>query len=182
MIVPFTFASLPVSRWQNGAGETREIVRVPHSEAPFLWRCSVATLQADGPFSRFEGIDRTLVLLEGEPFWLRGGGVSHYLRRGEPWSFPGERPLVSEGIAGPGLDFNIMTLRGRARAGVVSTSAACRPGGEGIAWVCAGRWRMAGEEYAGASGIWWQEEAPGELVPLTGDALLMVTEIVRTAG
>ena len=182
MIAPFAFASLPVSRWQNGAGETREIVRVPHPQAPFLWRCSVATLQADGPFSRFEGVDRTLVLLEGEPFWLRGGGASHYLRRGEPWLFPGERPLASEGIAGPGLDFNIMTLRGKARASVVRTEAACRPGSEGVAWVCAGRWRMAEEEYIRASGIWWQGEVPGELVPLTGDAALIVAEISRVGG
>lgn len=182
MIVPFTYASLPVTPWKNGGGETREVARIPHPRAPFLWRCSLATLQADGPFSRFEGIDRTLVLLEGADFWLRGGGVSHRLRRGEPWAFPGELPLASEGIAGPGLDFNIMTLRGAAQARVLNTAAAYRPGSEGVAWVSAGRWRMAGEAFTPASGIWWQGECPGELEPLAGGGALIVAEIARSAG
>jgi hypothetical protein len=31
----------------------------------FLWRVSIADVERDGPFSRFPGIDRTIVLLEG---------------------------------------------------------------------------------------------------------------------
>ncbi|HBZ75790.1 MAG TPA: hutD family protein, partial [Leclercia adecarboxylata] len=51
MITPFTLASLPVTPWKNGAGETREIVSIPSADAPFLWRASIATLAQEGPFS-----------------------------------------------------------------------------------------------------------------------------------
>ncbi|MGP4884984.1 HutD family protein, partial [Klebsiella pneumoniae] len=53
MMVPFQLSTLPVTPWKNGGGETREIICVPAPDAPFLWRASIATLQADGPFSPF---------------------------------------------------------------------------------------------------------------------------------
>ncbi len=72
MITYFDYATLPVTPWKNGAGATREIIAVPSVDAPFLWRASIATLQADGPFSPFPGVDRTIVLLAGRPLRLRG--------------------------------------------------------------------------------------------------------------
>ncbi|MBN0683270.1 HutD family protein, partial [Pseudomonas aeruginosa] len=65
MMVPFQLSTLPVTPWKNGAGETREIICVPAPDAPFLWRASIATLQADGPFSPFPGVDRVITLLAG---------------------------------------------------------------------------------------------------------------------
>lgn len=179
MIRPFTLSSLPVTRWQNGAGETREIVRIAAADAPFLWRASIATLLADGPFSRFEGVDRVIVLLRGAPLWLRGENIKHRLEPGVPWSFAGEWPLASEGIVGPGMDFNIMTQRHRASAQVHVVTTPQRPGTEGIAYVLNGRWRMAGTDHPAEGGIWWQGEAPGELAPLTADAALLLTTIRR---
>jgi len=179
MVSPFTLATLPVTPWKNGAGETREIVRVTGANTPFLWRASIATLQSDGPFSRFDGIDRVIVLLEGAPFWLRGENMEHWLEPGVPWAFAGEWPLASEGIIGPGMDFNIMTQRHRASAQVVIATAPQRPDAEGVAYVLNGVWRMAGADHHVGSGIWWQEETPGELVPLTADAALILTTITR---
>ena len=181
MLVPFSLDTLPVSVWKNGAGETREIVRIADdgAEDAFLWRASVATLQQDGPFSRFDGYDRIIVLLEGHPLWLRGGEVMHYLEPGIPWAFAGEWPLESEGITGKGMDFNIMTRRSGAGARVAIAASPCRPGPEGIAYVLRGEWEMAGSLYSPASGIWWQEQVPGVLVPRTPDAALIVTEITR---
>ncbi|PLN67399.1 hutD family protein, partial [Klebsiella quasipneumoniae] len=46
MITYFDYATLPVTPWKNGAGATREIIAVPSVDAPFLWRASIATLQA----------------------------------------------------------------------------------------------------------------------------------------
>lgn len=74
MITYFDYATLPVTPWKNGAGATREIIAIPSVDAPFLWRASIATLQADGPFSPFPGVDRTIVLLAGQPLRLRGEG------------------------------------------------------------------------------------------------------------
>ncbi|ADO48268.1 HutD family protein [[Enterobacter] lignolyticus] len=182
MITSFTLASLPVTRWQNGAGETREIVRVAAADAPFLWRASIATLQADGPFSRFDGVDRVIVLLEGAPLWLRGGNIEHRLEPGVPWAFAGEWPLASEGIVAPGMDFNIMTQRHLASAQVDIATTAQRPEAEGVACVLKGRWQMAGADHHAGGGIWWQEESPGDLVPLTADASLILTTIRRVSG
>jgi environmental stress-induced protein Ves len=178
MIFPFTFDSLPVSRWKNGGGETREIIKVPSPDAPFLWRASLATLNADGPFSLFEGMDRVITLLEGGPLWLRGHQINHRLERWQPWAFAGEWPLRSEGLAGTGLDYNIMTLRSRAAANVrVLSSAASPAAAEGVAFVLQGRWEMAGKPCDIRSGIAWQDESPAQLKPLTADALLLLSEI-----
>ncbi|HDH7818550.1 TPA: HutD family protein [Raoultella planticola] len=181
MITPFNFSSLPRTPWKNGGGETREIVSVssPDSDAPFLWRASVATLENDGPFSRFSGIDRVITLIEGQPLWLRGDGIHHHLRRWEPWAFSGEWALGSEGIAAPGLDFNIMTQRTRAAAQVSVVSGEQHPGSEGIAWVLQGYWQLAGERYDARSGLWWQSQSPGALIPLSPDARLLLAGITR---
>jgi environmental stress-induced protein Ves len=97
MITPFNFSSLPRTPWKNGGGETREIVSVPSPDADArFWRASIATLEHDGPFSRFSGIDRIITLIEGQPLWLRGEGIHHHLRRWEPWAFSGEWALAAK--------------------------------------------------------------------------------------
>ena len=179
MITPFTLASLPVTPWKNGAGETREIVSIPSADAPFLWRASIATLGQDGPFSLFPDVDRVIMLLGGSGLWLRGDDLLHRLEPGVPWAFPGEWPLASEGVTGPGLDFNAMTQRSRARAQVTIATSALRPGAEGIAYVLNGHWQLAGNHCSPASGIWWQGETPGELVPHSEEASLLLAEIRR---
>ncbi|MFK9882733.1 HutD family protein, partial [Klebsiella pneumoniae] len=112
MMVPFQLSTLPVTPWKNGGGETREIICVPAPDAPFLWRASIATLQADGPFSPFPGVDRVITLLAGQPLRLCGENIDQPLALWQPWAFPGEWALSSVGIVAPGLDFNIMTQRG----------------------------------------------------------------------
>lgn len=177
MIKSFQLSTLPVTRWKNGGGETREIVNIASPDAPFLWRASVATLQNDGPFSRFDGVDRNITLLEGGPLWLRGGEVNHRLLRWRPWAFAGEWPLAAEGIVGAGRDFNIMTQRGRAAARVEVITAAHAPADGGVALVLRGRWRLDDEEYGEESGIYWQQQTPGPLLPLSEDAMLLLAEI-----
>ena len=54
-----------------------------------------------------------------------------------------------------------------------------RPGAEGIAWVLRGHWRMADTIYQAGSGIWWQNQPPGELIPHSEDARLLLAEIER---
>jgi hypothetical protein len=61
--------SQPVQRWRNGAGSTREIVRVG-PEDDFLWRASIARIDASGPFSAFPGHRRWSCLLDGGPLQL----------------------------------------------------------------------------------------------------------------
>ncbi len=82
MMVPFQLSTLPVTPWKNGGGETREIICVPAPDAPFLWRASIATLQADGPFSPFPGVDRVITLLAGQPLRLCGENIDNRWRSG----------------------------------------------------------------------------------------------------
>ncbi len=177
MITPFDFPTLPVTRWKNGGGETREIVLSPSPDAPFLWRASIATLSANGPFSRFEGVDRVIMLLEGAPLWLRGGEINHHLTLWQPWAFAGEWPIASEGITREGLDFNIMTQRRRAASQVNVITRAHAPGKTGVAFVLQGEWQLGSQHGQAKSGIVWQDESPGLLTPLSEDATLLLAEI-----
>ncbi len=59
-------ASVAAVPWKNEGGQTRELcVEPPEADfASFIWRASVADFGSDADFSTFEGIDRTIVLLE----------------------------------------------------------------------------------------------------------------------
>lgn len=107
----------PTRPWKNGGGTTRDIVVAPAGASldDFHWRLSLAQVDRDGPFSRFDNVDRTLVLLNGA-MTLHEQGRRIDLVRGEPVVFEGERAIDAT-LAGGGstLDFNVMTRRGRAR-------------------------------------------------------------------
>lgn len=103
------------SRWKNGGGVTHELAVWPEGAdlSGFDARLSMAEVAADGPFSAFPGIDRTLAVLEGGPMRLSFGGAEVAVTAdGPPLSFPGEIPVHARLDAGPVLDLNIMTRRG----------------------------------------------------------------------
>jgi environmental stress-induced protein Ves len=101
--------------WKNGGGVTRELYRLPHPRDPerFLLRLSMAQVTADGPFSTFPGIDRTLLLIKGEGLRL------HFPDQLEvvldqpllPLAFAGEDAIDCHLVAGPCHDFNVMIDR-----------------------------------------------------------------------
>lgn len=99
-------------RWKNGAGWTSEILRVPDAD-DWAWRLSIAELEADAPFSAFPGVERELVLLEGNGLRLRfGDGRVEELRPPHGRArFGGEEPLSGELLDGPSRDFNLMWKR-----------------------------------------------------------------------
>jgi uncharacterized protein len=57
------YRSMP---WRNGAGTTLEIAREPVAGSDFLWRLSLATIAADGPFSSYPGYRRSVTLVAGQ--------------------------------------------------------------------------------------------------------------------
>ena len=103
--------------WKNGGGSTTEIAVEPSGASldTFAWRISVASVAADGPFSEFPGIDRTLAVLRGKGVALTiGSNASVTLECGaEPISFAGDVPTWARLIAGEITDLNVMTRRGR---------------------------------------------------------------------
>lgn len=99
-------------RWKNGAGWTSEIVRVPDGD-DWDWRMSIAEIEADAPFSAFPGVDRELVLLDGNGLRLRfgDGAVHEVLPPHGRLRFAGERGAHAELLDGPTRDFNLMWRR-----------------------------------------------------------------------
>ena len=113
--------------WKNGGGETIEIARGPDGSTldSFDWRISRARIDRAGAFSRFEEVDRTLAILEGE-------GVALSIERQQevtltaaspPFSFDGAASVQSRLLKGPVTDLNVMTKRGRCSHSVESISA-----------------------------------------------------------
>ena len=99
-------------RWRNGAGWTREIAAEP-AQGQWTWRLSIAEIEQDAPFSRFEGIDREIVLLSGNGVRLHfDDGSVHAL---EPphgrLRFAGEAGVHGTLIDGATQDFNLMWRR-----------------------------------------------------------------------
>ena len=99
-------------RWKNQRGWTREIARAP-SDGDWDWRLSIAEIEEDAPFSRFDGIERELVLLSGNGLRLRfdDGAVHALLPPHERLRFAGERAVSGDLIDGPTQDFNLMWRR-----------------------------------------------------------------------
>lgn len=99
-------------RWKNGAGWTSEIRRVPDCE-DWDWRLSIAEIETDAPFSAFPGVERELVLLDGNGLRLRfDDGKVHELHPPHgSLHFSGERTLIGELLDGPTRDFNLMWKR-----------------------------------------------------------------------
>jgi environmental stress-induced protein Ves len=170
-------------RWKNGLGWTTEIAVEP-PEGEWNWRISIATVDADSEFSRFPGVDRSLLVLEGAGMVLdvEGQGTFTLLAEGPPLSFSGDVATSSRLLAGPTRDFNVMTRRGvvshtlqrRALAGslVLTRGAACR---------LLSHWLEGRASIEGLAAL-----APGDSaiidepsVTLTGDATLLLVEFRR---
>jgi hypothetical protein len=102
--------------WKNGKGETVEIAVSPLGATVdnFDWRISMATVAEDGPFSVFDGIDRTLSVLSGEGLTLAVAGHTPTALRREtpPYGFPADRETRATLVSGPITDLNVMTRRG----------------------------------------------------------------------
>jgi environmental stress-induced protein Ves len=104
-------------RWKNNLGWTREIHRVPDSDA-YDWRVSIAEIDHDCPFSAFPGCDRVLVLLEGNGMRLdfADGSTTQLEPPHARVAFAGEQSLQCRLTEGPTRDFNLIWRRDRVRA------------------------------------------------------------------
>nr|WP_314542163.1 HutD family protein [uncultured Massilia sp.] len=110
MLIPF--AGLAPVSWKNGGGSTTEIAVFPQEAGfdAFDWRISLATIAADGPFSAFPGVERTLVLVDGHGMTLDIDGEPTMLSKADPVAaFDGESRVEAKLSRGPSTDFNVMT-------------------------------------------------------------------------
>jgi environmental stress-induced protein Ves len=115
-----TPADYRVMPWRNGGGTTTEIVISPEGSAlgdgRFLYRVSIADVSSDGPFSRFDGCDRHIMLLDGAGMTLDCGahGRIELVTPCEPRSFSGDWDVQGTLAGGPVRDFNLIVDRARA--------------------------------------------------------------------
>ena len=110
-------------RWKNDGGWTTEIAREPADASDdFRWRISIAEIESDGPFSSFPGIERDLLLLEGNGIELDidDAPPRRLVQRFERVQFAGEAKVDCRLVAGPTRDFNVMARRDAVRAEVVA--------------------------------------------------------------
>ena len=133
----FALDHLQPEPWRNGAGQTRPVAS-RQDGAGIVWRVSVAEIEAAGPFSRFEDIDRTAVMVEGTQ--LRLVAPQRQLTFDGPGSqvhFPGEQAWHCEAPTSPTRLWNVMVRRGAACAVVrsVEDQVVLVPEGQGAAQV-----------------------------------------------
>ncbi|UVW28326.1 HutD family protein [Massilia sp. H6] len=116
MTVLIQFASLSPVPWKNGGGSTTEIAIGPPDSGfeDFDWRVSLATIEKDGAFSQFPGVDRTLALVEGHGMTLDIDGDPVLVTDGDPViAFDGSSHVTAKLNRGGSTDFNAMTRSDR---------------------------------------------------------------------
>lgn len=101
--------------WANGSGVTHEVAICPSGAglADFDWRISLADISVDGDFSSFVGIERVLVLIEGEGMNLTLDGHTQPIEPFSPVHFAGESVASCTLPHGPTRDLNVMYRRDR---------------------------------------------------------------------
>ncbi|MGG2464000.1 HutD family protein [Streptomyces sp. RGM 3693] len=118
--------------WKNGGGVTTEVAARPEGTGTgdFLWRVSIADVAQSGPFSVFEGVDRTITVVDGPGMALTVDGTPHVMAAPyEPFAFSGDSDTQCELLGGPIVDFNVMVRRAdaTARVRIVRDRVAVRP-------------------------------------------------------
>lgn len=136
------YQDCPSTPWKNGGGSTKQLLISPSNAdlSNFDYRISIASISSNGPFSSFIGIDRQLVILEGDGVELNinsreeakqlidlGGeerilgdaDTTEYKRltpADNPFCFAGETSITSQLLGSDVIDFNVMTKRAAFKA------------------------------------------------------------------
>lgn len=112
----FAVDTLPREPWKNSGGWTRTIAS-QEALGQLRWRVSVADIAAAGPFSRFDGMERTAVMIRGTELCLNSETDAwHFDGLGSVAQFSGERMLQCSKPGVPTQLWNVMVRRGQAEA------------------------------------------------------------------
>lgn len=178
-------ADVAPSPWKNGGGTTRELLAWPNP-ADWVFRLSVAEVQADGPFSGFAGVERWFAVLSGAGVRLRLGALApHEVQvltpASSPFCFDGALPVNCTLIDGATQDFNLMVRADQARAQMQRVAGKLQTGCAGPRTVAvwtgdAGAALWLGQECTrvGAHTLAWQALPAGAALEIVAvDALFM---------
>ncbi len=157
----FDCARLSPEAWANGGGTTRTIAKRASDDGRLVWRVSLATLNGPAQFSRFPGLDRTLLLLDDGAVDLHSQDGAWFARPGQPVRFPGDLLIWASVPARPVDVLNVMTRRGACHASVNVASHSLRitAASTHLILCIAGQWSLASALLNGVSlqpmtGIW----------------------------
>lgn len=175
-------ADCPPQPWKNGLGSTRELAVQPSADggSDFLWRVSIAEVDSAAPFSRFPGIDRQIVLLDGAGFTMRmDDGQDHALTTPlAPFAFTGERGVEIILAGGTTQDFNLMLRRSHARGRVIPwlTAGQHQPDASTVLVYCA-HGMIDTDEGTLQPGDAWRPESPHGLIHLHDGAAALLVQV-----
>jgi environmental stress-induced protein Ves len=105
--------------WANGKGTSYEISSDRDDEDHWSWRVAIAPVVLDGPFSALPGMDRELVVIEGNGMALEVDGTSVECLHGQVVRFSGDAKTFARLIDGPVFDLGLMTARGSVTGSMV---------------------------------------------------------------
>ncbi|MGI2197927.1 HutD/Ves family protein [Shewanella baltica] len=131
------YQDCPSTPWKNGGGSTKQLLISPINAelTEFDYRISIASISSNGPFSLFNGIDRQLIILEGDGVELsidshegkkqindlggderiQGDTDTTEYKQLTPidsaFCFAGETSITSKLLGSNVIDFNVMTKR-----------------------------------------------------------------------
>ena len=109
MIKQLSSAEYRQMLWKNGAGYTVELARSAGKNLDtFDWRISMADVKSAGDFSRFNGMQRILTVLEGQGIELYIDDEYESLTTLQSVQFSGDSATRCELIDGPIQDFNLI--------------------------------------------------------------------------
>jgi environmental stress-induced protein Ves len=103
----------PSVPWLNGGGTTRLLWSDADGQGGFDRRISIATIKAPGPFTLLPGVDRSLLLFDGDGLELEVDGRRLSLQRAVPFVFSGEQAVHVPAGQAPARLLNVMTRRAR---------------------------------------------------------------------
>jgi environmental stress-induced protein Ves len=173
----------PLVPWKNGMGRTRELAVYPAGAGvdDFIWRVSIAEVDSAAPFSRFPGIDRHIVLLDGAGFDMNlEDGQAHALRTPlEPFAFAGETGVDVTLVDGATRDFNVMLRRDRAQGGVELWQGPANtwPAHDVVLLFCARGACLIGATTLTAGDAWFAQAPIADAIRVNADAAVLAVHV-----
>ncbi|WP_126221013.1 HutD family protein [Burkholderia vietnamiensis] len=108
LIDVYPVESIPPEAWRNGGGTTRTIATGGNQ-----WRVSMASIERDGPYSRFPGVARVSMILSGAGITLTSDEDVVHLCPFAAETYDGDVAWNAALVGGPCVALNVMTAKGR---------------------------------------------------------------------
>ncbi|AFQ51089.1 HutD family protein [Burkholderia cepacia] len=108
LIDVYPVESIPTEAWRNGGGTTRTI-----ATGGTQWRVSLASIERNGPYSRFPGIARVSLILGGDGVTLTSSETVVQLRPWVPEAYDGDLDWDAALVDRPSIALNVMATKGR---------------------------------------------------------------------